>query len=75
MVKGIYPYVSPSEGMSEDMIIQAWFKRTVLLKVLIVMSLILSELTSFDVNLNGQSLSFNFAPYSPENAVTDEKCY
>ena len=27
MVKGIYPYVSPSEGMSEDMIIQAWFKK------------------------------------------------
>ena len=39
MVKGIYPYVSPSEGMSEDMIIQAWFKKGLpLLKALIVMS-------------------------------------
>ena len=73
MVKGIYPYVSPSEGMSEDMIIQAWFKKGTAPTQSVDSDVFnLSELTSFDVSLNGQSLSFNFAPYSPENAVTDE---
>ena len=73
MVKGIYPYVSPSEGMSEDMIIQAWFRKGTAPTQSVDSDVFnLSELTSFDVSLNGQSLSFNFAPYSPENAVTDE---
>ena len=73
MVKGIYPYVSPGEGMSEDMIIQAWFKKGTAPTQSIDSDVFnLSELTSFDVSLNGQSISFNFAPYNPENATTDE---
>ena len=73
MVKGIYPYVSPSEGMSEDMIIQAWFKKGTAPTQSVDSDVFnLAELSSFDVSLSGQSITFNFAPYNPENAVTDE---
>lgn len=51
MVKGIYAYVSPSEGMSEDMIIQAWFKKGTAPTQSVDSDVFnLSELTSFDVN-------------------------
>ena len=73
MVKGIYPYVSPSEGMSEDMIIQAWFKKGTAPTQSVDSDVFnLAGLSSFDVSLSGQSITFNFAPYNPENAVTDE---
>ena len=73
MVKGIYPYVSPSEGMSEDMIIQAWFKKGTAPAQSVDSDVFnLAGLSSFDVSLSGQSITFNFAPYNPENAVTDE---
>ena len=73
MVKGIYPYVSPSEGMSEDMIIQAWFKKGTAPTQSVDSDVFnLAELSSFDVSLSGQSITFNFAPYNPENTVTDE---
>ena len=73
MVKGIYPYVSPSEGMSEDMIIQAWFKKGTTNTQSVDSDVFnLAGLSSFDVSLSGQSITFNFAPYNPENAVTDE---
>ena len=73
MVKGIYPYVSPSEGMSEDMIIQAWFKKGTAPTQSVYSDVFnLAGLSSFDVSLSGQSITFNFAPYNPENAVTDE---
>ena len=59
--------------MSEDMIIQAWFKKGTAPTQSVDCDVFnISELTSFDDSLNSQSLSFNFAPYSPENAVTDE---
>ena len=70
MVKGIYPYVSPSEGMSEDMIIQAWFKKGTAPAQSVDSDVFnLAGLSSFDVSLSGQSITFNFAPYNPETPL------
>ncbi|MDO5813050.1 MAG: transglycosylase domain-containing protein [Bacillota bacterium] len=74
IVKGIYPYVLPTEGASEDTVITAWFKKgTAPSNTLDSDAYKLNELSSFDISLNSENkLDYHFASYSPENATSDE---
>ena len=74
IMKGIYPYVLPTEGASEDTIITAWFKKgTAPSDALDSDAYKLNDLSSFEVSLNNENkINYQFTPYSPENATTDE---
>ena len=73
-MKGIYPYVLPTEGASEDTVITAWFKKgTVPSNKLDSDAYNLNQLSSFDISLNSENkINYQFTPYSPENATSDE---
>ena len=74
IMKGIYPYVLPTEGTSEDTVITAWFKKgTVPSNKLDSDAYNLNQLNSFDISLNSENkINYQFTPYSPENATSDE---
>mgnify|MGYP001657671968 FL=1 len=74
IMKGIYPYVLPTEGASEDTVITAWFKKgTVPSNKLDSDAYNLNQLSSFDISLNSENkINYQFTPYSPENATSDE---
>ena len=74
IMKGIYPYVLPTEGTSEDTVITAWFKKgTVPSNKLDSDAYNLNQLSSFDISLNSENkINYQFTPYSPENATSDE---
>jgi penicillin-binding protein 1A len=71
MVKGLYPYKSPSANIPADKIVTAWFK-TGFGPDGTAEDLGINTLTSFDatINSNGQ-ITVNFAPYDPVEAVSD----
>ena len=75
IVKGIYPYVSPTEGVPQEAIIEAWFKEgTTPTSSSDGAAYNLSNLTAFDVSIDSSHrISFSFTPYDPVNATTDEK--
>lgn len=59
---------------SEDTVITAWFKKgTVPSNKLDSDAYNLNQLSSFDISLNSENkINYQFTPYSPENATSDE---
>ena len=75
IVKGIYPYVSPAEGVPQEAIIEAWFKKgTTPTTTSNGSEYNLNQLSSFTASLDSShKINVAFAKYNPENATTDEK--
>lgn len=75
IVKGVYPYVSPSSDTPSDMILTAWFKKgTTPKSTHDSSSLNLSQLSSFEASLDSSNkIAVKFAPYSPIEATTNDQ--
>lgn len=75
IVKGIYPYVSPAEGVPQEAIVEAWFKKgTTPTTTSNGSEYNLNQLSSFTASLDSShKINVAFAKYNPENATTDEK--
>lgn len=75
IVKGIYPYVSPSSDTPADNIITAWFKKgTTPSNALDSDSYTLNNLSSFDASLDSSNkINVTFSAYNPIEATTNDQ--
>ena len=72
IVKGVYPYVLPTEGVPKEMIHTGWFKPGTYPSTSLS-DLSINPLEKFDVVMNNEgSFNVSIAPYNPIEATTKE---
>lgn len=70
IVKGIYPYVLPGEGVPEERILTGWFK-TDTVPTTTLNGGSLNNLSSFNASLNSNTISVQFSEYNPVSMTKD----
>lgn len=73
IVKGVYPYTSPTANTPADMILTAWFKKGTT-PTTAMADLGINQLASFDASIASDGrINVNFSAYDPINATTDSE--